>query len=430
MEQLQAMCGDIPGFQMPDMSAMQEQIQAQMQMAMPNLNEIQAQQAAMGTLGDISPDLVAQAGSANMAYAGQVMQSMMDGSLEQELRELDDEANALLGGDWQIRRSGAANLTPAQSRLLAFGAPLLVYNDECVDRIATEVPLETIRGQLESWWNVTDRDSTIETAGWLLHEGHHAEADEALEALLHPEAATQPEAEYEKMDDVKHILQYMLQNHYCTRDTLPRTAIGWDLVRLSSVARWTYLCGYISEDEMWQIMQVAAKEACRTFSSWSEFGLSYAFGRGIWHGDTDECEDAYQIASLLLENPESPWRQIDFKAAEEEEEQEKDQWSEAYEANPHVFEREDDTLMVNFTLTDTVDTILPEEPEKLYAVDGKEISLWVLTFFSYNDEQNIASVEYHAALQALQEYVVEKRDGHVLVRGLSIEEMKQILNQL
>lgn len=50
MEQAQSMLGSIPGFQIPDIAAMQEQIRAQMQVAVPNLSEIQAQQAAMGTL--------------------------------------------------------------------------------------------------------------------------------------------------------------------------------------------------------------------------------------------------------------------------------------------------------------------------------------------------------------------------------------------
>ena len=49
LEQMRAMMGSIPG--MPDMGDMQAQIMAQMQAAVPNLAEIQAQQAAMGTLG-------------------------------------------------------------------------------------------------------------------------------------------------------------------------------------------------------------------------------------------------------------------------------------------------------------------------------------------------------------------------------------------
>ena len=114
---------------------------------------------------------------------------------------------------------------------------------------------------------------------------------------------------------------------------------------------------------------------------------------------------------------------------DDEEADENNPWSDAYEAQPHVFEREDGSLMVNFTLTDTVDTILPEAPEKLYTIEDHEIGLWALTFFSYDDEQNIGMLEYHTALQALRSYVVDEADGHVLLRGLSLEEMKQVLAQ-
>lgn len=115
---------------------------------------------------------------------------------------------------------------------------------------------------------------------------------------------------------------------------------------------------------------------------------------------------------------------------DDEEADEDNPWSDAYEAQPHVFEREDGSLMVNFTLTDTVDTVLPEAPEKLYAVEGHEIGLWVLTFFSYDDEQNIGTLEYHTTLQALRPYVQDEADGHVLLRGLTLEEMKQVLAQV
>lgn len=114
---------------------------------------------------------------------------------------------------------------------------------------------------------------------------------------------------------------------------------------------------------------------------------------------------------------------------DDEEADENNPWTDAYEAQPHVFEREDGSLMVNFTLTDTVDTILPEAPEKLYTIEDHEIGLWALTFFSYDDEQNIGMLEYHTALQVLRPYVVDEADGHVLLRGLSLEEMKQVLAQ-
>ena len=97
LEQMRAMMGSIPG--MPDMGDMQAQIMAQMQAAVPDLAEIQAQQAAMGTLGGVDAAAVAEAARQNMAQAAATMQAMQDGSLEKELREANAAALAWLGED-------------------------------------------------------------------------------------------------------------------------------------------------------------------------------------------------------------------------------------------------------------------------------------------------------------------------------------------
>lgn len=317
IEQAQSMFGNIPGFQMPDMDDMQAQIMAQMKAAVPNLEEIQAQQAAMGTLGDIDPEEMAQAYRRNMAYAGQVMQEIKDGTLEEKLQDADPALGQLmdeLDVEWEISRTGNGNLNAEQLRLLAFGAPLLVYNDEYVDTIDSEIDTNIIRTQLKNWWEVTDRDSTLEIVEWLLNEGHHAEADEALEVLHEKGLENIPEEEYDdeesKMEDVCLIVQDMLENGYCTEKNIPQTAIAWDLVRVVNVGRWAYLCGYIAEGEMWQIMQQGVEVAKQHFSSWVEYGRSFVLGRGVWHGDPDDSETAYEIVSVLLKQEESPWKQI------------------------------------------------------------------------------------------------------------------------
>ena len=105
-----------------------------------------------------------------------------------------------------------------------------------------------------------------------------------------------------------------------------------------------------------------------------------------------------------------------------------DMWSQAYEANPHVFVRENGGLMVSFALSETVDTILPAAPETLYEIEGETISQWVLNFFSLTKDASLGFLEYHKALQQLQPYILETRGGYLLVRGLSLEEMEHILS--
>lgn len=312
LEQMRAMMGSIPG--MPDMGDMQAQIMAQMQTAVPNLAEIQTQQAAMGTLGGVDAAAVAEAARHNMAQAAATMQAMQDGSLEKKLREANAVALDWLGEDdgWEIKHAEICRLTAEQRRLMAFAAPLLVYNDEAVDAVGSEVLPETYRAQLQSWWDITDRNSTLGIVQWLLHEGHHVDADAAL-ALM---CGGQPDAgdPEEKAEDVQLIAEFMIENGYCTAETLPRTVIAWDLVRIANLGRWALHAGYLSEEEMWQVMQVAADTAREHFSSWKEYGRSFAMGRGVWHGDEEDCQTAWEIVSALFEEETSPWRQIPWNA--------------------------------------------------------------------------------------------------------------------
>lgn len=292
MEQAQAMFGNMPGFQMT--GGMQEQIMAQMGASMPDMAELQAQQEAMLKAAGIDPETVAQAGRQNMAYANQMMEAFGDDS-------------------WTINRAEYGKLDEEQLRLLAFGAPMLVYNDENVDTIDSDADVETIKYTLEDWWNVADRDSTLGIVRWLLEEGHHAEADEALAEIRTRgfETISQEERldEDSKMGDVCLIMESMIENGWCPEDRMPESVIAWDLVRVVNLGRWAYLCGYVNADEMWQIMQVAADTAVEHFSSWEEYGRSFIMGRGVWHGDPDDSETAKEIVELLLENDESPWKQ-------------------------------------------------------------------------------------------------------------------------
>ena len=227
LEQMRAMMGSMPG--MPDMGDMQAQIMAQMQAAVPNLAEIQAQQAAMGTLGGVDAAAVAEAARQNLAQAAATMQAMQDGSLEKELREANAAALDWLGEDdgWEIKHAATCRLKAEQMRLMAFAAPLLVYNDEAVDAVESEVLPETYRAQLQSWWGITDRDSTLGIVQWLLHEGHHADADAAL-ALMRGDQPKAGDPE-EKAEDVQLIAEFMIRNGYCTAETLPQTVIAWPI---------------------------------------------------------------------------------------------------------------------------------------------------------------------------------------------------------
>ena len=238
MEQAQAMFGSVPGFQMPE--GMQEHLMEQMGAGMPDMAAAQAQHEAMLKAAGVDPATVAQAGRQNMAYAQQMMQEMMGGALGEELSSSDAMAQMMdaFGSDgWTINKTGDGKLDAAQLRLLAFGAPMLVYNDENVDSIdCPEEDVESIRSTIESWWNVTDRESTLEIVKWLLEEGHHADADKALEKVrkqgLGNISQEERDDEESKMGDVCLIAESIEENGWCPGGQMPNSVIAWDLVRV------------------------------------------------------------------------------------------------------------------------------------------------------------------------------------------------------
>lgn len=301
-EQAQALFGAVPGFEMPGMEDIQAQIEAQMRAAVPDLDEIRAQQAAMGAPGGMPAGMTIPEGTAQqyMDIANQYAAAM--GGFTADGRTDDD---------WEIERTGDGQLTPGQLRLLAFGAPLFVYNGEAVDSYDSEYDADITREQMNDWWGITDRATTLGTVRWLLEEGHHAEADEVLQQLhAGGREALRPEG---KVEDVLRIAEMMLREGYCTAEQLPRTVLAWDLVRVVNVGRWTYHCGYISSEEMWDIMQTAVRMALQHFSSWEEYGRSFVLGRGVWHGEPDDCTTAQEIVTALLTREESPWKQIPWQ---------------------------------------------------------------------------------------------------------------------
>lgn len=301
MEQSQALFGNIPGFQMPEGIA--DQLKAQMDAVMPdNMEEV-----AASSMAGVDPSMMAQMMQQNMEYARKMAEATTNGTIENMFDS--DFFGGLTGEDdgWEVLLAVPCTLTKDQEKLLAYGAPLLVYNGENVNAIESEYDADSVREILENWWDVTDKDSALETFEWLMTEGHHAAADEALAYCLENGFDCETDEEDETMENVKYIADYMVVRGYCTDKVMVSTAYAWDLVRATNIARWGYLSGYFTLEEMYKLMEEVAETVKKTFSSWEEYGRSFAFGRGIWHGDESDCETAWEVIQALLNNENSPW---------------------------------------------------------------------------------------------------------------------------
>lgn len=313
LEQAQAMYGNVPGFEGTDLMKMQEKLMRDSADMFPGVAQAQAYQAQMMAEAVQDPEAVMETYRKNLEFAGNMMQQARDAGFMPE--GVPDFLNGF-DADWEILRKGDNGLTPEQNRLLAYGAPLSLYNSDYVDSLESTSDTDTLREMLEEWWGVTDRQTALEIIAWLLNEGHHAGADPALAEIRRRglEAITEEEKAdgNSKIGDAFTIAGFVTEANESSVEELPETVLGWDLVRAVNMARWTFICGYIGEDEMWKHIQAAADRAGRTFASWEAYGTSFAVGRGVWRGETDDYETAGEVVRTLLHKEESPWKAFEW----------------------------------------------------------------------------------------------------------------------
>lgn len=102
----------------------------------------------------------------------------------------------------------------------------------------------------------------------------------------------------------------------------------------------------------------------------------------------------------------------------------KTNYDDVYVAPPKFYEK-DDTVLGVFALTEGVETSLPMTPE--YDVDGKQVDNWHLFLVSTTLQRPIGDVDYFSALQKLSPYVLHKDGQNVVIKKMSLDELKTIL---
>lgn len=105
-------------------------------------------------------------------------------------------------------------------------------------------------------------------------------------------------------------------------------------------------------------------------------------------------------------------------------------WQEAYRANPHVYENNEGKIIVGLALTETTDSLFPLAAEKQWAIEGKTINLWFISMVSITKDAVLGQIEYSEAMKRLKPYFLAEKDGWVLIRGLSLDEMEALFDGL
>lgn len=100
--------------------------------------------------------------------------------------------------------------------------------------------------------------------------------------------------------------------------------------------------------------------------------------------------------------------------------------SNAYTATPEFYEKPDGSPFGAIALTEGTETVLPKNPQNEYAVDGKKVTDWKMVLVSTTEDNIIGDCDYFTALQKLEAYMLDSNANTILIRGLSLEELKSI----
>lgn len=102
-------------------------------------------------------------------------------------------------------------------------------------------------------------------------------------------------------------------------------------------------------------------------------------------------------------------------------------WSKAHTAKPRFYGKPNGSPFGAIALTEGTETILPQNPQKEYKVDGMMVSEWKIVLVSTTKDAVIGAVDYFSALKKLEKYTLAVDKDNILVKGLSLKELETLI---
>lgn len=163
------------------------------------------------------------------------------------------------------------NMSRLQRQGILYGAFLSFRNsDKPIDSLAAKINYVNYKRMLRRAWGIKGRESALETLDRLAE----LEMTIQLDQQLRIDFGSQWKA----------IEQLTKKLGYCPyQQPAEFSTYAWDVGRLSSVAKWCFWQGYITEEELNQCYQTCVELVEELGQDWDEFAYSYLLGR-VMHG--------------------------------------------------------------------------------------------------------------------------------------------------
>lgn len=161
---------------------------------------------------------------------------------------------------------------------------------------------------LSDSWGIENADDLIESADWLINEGHN---QDALEYLNEYDGTTETDRDTfdaklkeQNLDDETYV---SLLAAYDAWSAYGDGAIAaWDLSRVGTIMGMGYAAGYCTYEEAMDKILEAAEKSQELFDSWEDFNQSYLYGYSYWAEESlDDSESSAAERAELLDKMES-----------------------------------------------------------------------------------------------------------------------------
>lgn len=187
----------------------------------------------------------------------------------------------------------------------------------------TEENVKMAQYLLSSSWNVTDRESGIETVNDLLAGGHRAKCRECMDDLekwdlmnlsgtrFGEEVIKITNGERTDIDLGDAPGRYVLAYYMRHKDIEPEYIAAWDLCRVNQLYADFYLCGFMDYEEAMDASLENSLRLQKMYDSWDDMMEAYLFGFQFWQGDLDvegdsptkERRSYYEMLKKSDDNP-------------------------------------------------------------------------------------------------------------------------------
>lgn len=171
-----------------------------------------------------------------------------------------------------------------------------------------DIMLPQAQQGLSDSWGIENADELIESADWLINEGHN---QDALAYLNEYDGTTETDRDTfdaklkeQNLDEETYV---SLMAAYDAWSAYGDGAIAaWDLSRVGTIMGMGYAAGYCTYEEAMDKILEAAEKSQELFDSWEDFNQSYLYGYSYWAEESlDDSESSAAERAELVDKLES-----------------------------------------------------------------------------------------------------------------------------